>query len=228
VSEERSIPGSFDGTARLFPLPNVVLFPHVMLPLHIFEPRYRQLTADALTTDRLITMVLLKPGWEEQYESIPTIHKIGCLARILTDQKLEDGRYNLLVRGLSRARIVNELDSDKLYRIARIELISDIDAAGLESSNKLRRRLARLARRCFSEMGVDFQQIATLFTKELPLGTIGDLLSFVLPFSQEFKQELLEQTNVEGRIGCLLEHMEGKTPFVTGSPLKFPPEFSSN
>jgi Lon protease-like protein len=228
VSEDLFIPSSFDGTARLFPLPNVVLFPHVMLPLHIFEPRYRQMTADSLATDRLIAMVLLKSGWEEQYESTPAIHDIGCLAKILTDQKLEDGRYNMLVRGLSRARIAEELQTDRLYRIARVELLSDIDLAGPDSSSKLRRRLARLARKWFSDMGGDFQQFETLFTEELPLGTIGDLLSFVLPLSQEFKQKLLGQTNVERRIGWLLKYLEEKTPLPTSSPAKFPPEFSSN
>ena len=92
----------FDGVARLFPLPNVVLFPHVVQPLHIFEARYRQMTADALEDDRLIAMALLRQGWESDYESQPDIHSVVCLGRIVGEQRLADGRYNLWLRGLRR------------------------------------------------------------------------------------------------------------------------------
>src|SRR3954470_16208806 len=100
----------------LFPLPNVVLFPNVFLPLHVFEPRYRQMTADALAGDRLIGMVLLRPGWEPQYEGNPPVHPVACLGRIVADQRLDDGRYNLLLKGVSRARIVEEIPTSKIYR----------------------------------------------------------------------------------------------------------------
>src|SRR5205085_1976564 len=93
----------FSGMARLFPLPNVVLFPQVVQPLHIFEPRYREMTADALADDRLIAMALLQPGWEADYEGRPPIHPICCLGRIFAEKHLPDGRYNLLLRGLTRA-----------------------------------------------------------------------------------------------------------------------------
>src|SRR5262245_36661305 len=113
----------FSGIARLFPLPNVVLFPHVVQPLHIFEPRYREMTADALADDRLIAPVLLRPGWEADYEGRPAVHPILCLGRIVAEQRTPDGRYNLLLRGLSRGRIIEETASEKLYRSARVELL---------------------------------------------------------------------------------------------------------
>src|SRR5437763_12628020 len=100
MSDDLSALGDFDGTARLFPLPNLVLFPYVIQPLHIFEPRYRQMTADSLAGDRLLTMALLRPGWEESYEGRPAVHPVGCLGKIVADQHLENGRYNLLLRGL--------------------------------------------------------------------------------------------------------------------------------
>src|SRR5262245_64124765 len=115
----------FDGTVRLFPLPNVVLFPHVVQPLHIFEPRYRQMTADALDSNRLIALVLLQPGHEQEYEGRPPVHAIACVGKVLGEQKLDDGRYNLLLRGVSRVRIVEEMPSEKLYRVARVELVND-------------------------------------------------------------------------------------------------------
>src|SRR5499427_8446400 len=99
----------FSGMARLFPLPNLVFYPQVMQPLHIFEPRYRQMTADALAGDRLIAMALLRPGWEPQYEGRPALYPVVCLGQIIADQLLDDGRSNLLLRGLARARILQEV-----------------------------------------------------------------------------------------------------------------------
>src|SRR6516165_6125069 len=90
----------FTGEARLFPLPNLVLFPHVVQPLHIFEPRYRQLMDDALEDDNLITMATLQPGWESDYEKSPAVYPVVCIGRILKEESLPDGRYNLLLHGL--------------------------------------------------------------------------------------------------------------------------------
>ena len=106
MNEDQAALAEFNGVARLFPLPNLVLFPQALQPLHIFEPRYRQLTADALIDDRLLALVLLKPGWEQNYEQTPAIFPVACLGRIVADQLMPDGRSNLLVRGLSRVRIV--------------------------------------------------------------------------------------------------------------------------
>src|SRR3954469_16142837 len=101
-------PRDFSGTARLFPLPNLVLFPHVTQGLHIFEPRYRQMTADALDGDGLIALVLLNEEAEDETVR-PEIAPVACLGRIIWHEKLYDGRYNLRLHGVSRARIVEEL-----------------------------------------------------------------------------------------------------------------------
>src|SRR5205814_2607953 len=97
ASEAREL-DDFKGVARLFPLPNLVLFPTMLQGLHIFEPRYRQMTADALEDDRLLAPVLLQAGWEAHYQGNPAIHPIACLAKTVSEQKLDDGRYNLQVR----------------------------------------------------------------------------------------------------------------------------------
>ena len=91
-------------TIPVFPLPNVVLFPSVFLPLHIFEPRYRRMVDDALSGDRIIGMVLLKPGWEGSYEGHPAIYEVGCAGLITHAERTEDGRYNLVLRGLEIGR----------------------------------------------------------------------------------------------------------------------------
>src|SRR6266850_1100925 len=109
MNDDAQALSKFAGLARLFPLPNLVLFPHVAQPLHVFEPRYRQLTADALAGDRLVTMALLVPGWEDQYHLSPPIHPVVCVGRIHQEECLADGRYNLLLQGLSRARVAEEL-----------------------------------------------------------------------------------------------------------------------
>jgi Lon protease-like protein len=229
VSEEAQIPGNFQGTVRLFPLPNVVLFPRVTLPLHIFEPRYRAMTADALAGDNLLTMTLLKPGWEDQYEARPPLYPIGCVGKIIADQKLEDGRYNLLLRGISRVRIIEEVRLDQIYRSARVELLCDTDLTAARDVRKLRRRLAQYARKWFGDMGVSFDQVSRLFEGSLPLGTVSDVLSFVLPLAAELKQELLEQLNIEQRVSRLLEILgEKEPPPVQASARTFPPEFSAN
>ena len=108
----------------LFPLPNVVLFPNVFLPLHIFEPRYREMIADALASDRMIGMVLLRPGWERDYEGRPAVYPIGCSGVITHVEPLPDGRYNLVLRGIERFRIVSE-DGDRSYRRGLVEWLRD-------------------------------------------------------------------------------------------------------
>ena len=113
MSDDLTPLSGFGGTARLFPLPNLVLFPHVVQPLHIFEPRYRELMADALAGDRLIALALLRPGWEEDYDQQPPIHPVICLGSIHKEERLPDGRYNLLLQGVSRARVLEEVPSPK-------------------------------------------------------------------------------------------------------------------
>ena len=101
----------------LFPLPNVVLFPNVFLPLHIFEPRYREMVADAIDSDRMIGMVLLRPGWEHDYDGSPPVYPIGCSGVITHVERLADGRYNIVLRGVERFRILEE-NHERRYRRA--------------------------------------------------------------------------------------------------------------
>src|SRR5436853_4085408 len=105
-----------------FPLPNVVLFPNVFLPLHVFEPRYREMVADAAASDRMIGMVLLRPGWERDYEGRPAVYPIGCSGVITHVERLPDGCYNIVLRGVERFRIVQE-DHSRSYRCASVERI---------------------------------------------------------------------------------------------------------
>jgi Lon protease-like protein len=111
-------------TIPIFPLPNVVLFPGVFLPLHIFEPRYRTMTREALAGDRIIGISLLKPGFEAEYEGRPPIYEIGCAGVISQSQRTSDGRYNIVLHGLERYRVTGELEGGA-YRRAHVESLSE-------------------------------------------------------------------------------------------------------
>src|ERR1043165_4897580 len=111
---------------RIFALPNVVLFPRAVLPLHIFEERYKAMTADALAGDRRIAMALLKPGWEKSYYGRPPIEPVVCVGEILTSEKPPDGKYNFLLQGTSRARIIRETPSEKPYRLAELSPLEQV------------------------------------------------------------------------------------------------------
>jgi Lon protease-like protein len=230
MSEDLSALKDFSGTARLFPLPNLVLFPFVIQPLHIFEPRYRQMTADALADDRLIALVLPQPGWETEYKSRPLLHAVACLGRIVADQRLEDGRYNLLLRGLSRARIVEELETDTPYRSAKVELLQETVSLPPHAQQHLRAALGRQVPDWFPEQAQLLDQFQKLLQSDLPLGALCDIFSFALPLEVEFKQQLLEETDVERRVRHLLEQLKTQGPPTASaaSTRSFPPGFSDN
>lgn len=231
MADELSELQNFSGIARLFPLPNLVLFPSMMQALHIFEPRYRQMTSDALADDRLIALVLLQPGWEADYEGRPGIHPVACLGKIMTDQRLDDGRYNLQLRGLCRVRIDTEIDNAKSYRSARVEVLHDIAVTAPHNELLFRRRLLGLVPAWCTTQSQALAMFRKVLKSNLALGTIGDLISFALPLPLEFKQKLLDSADVEQRIRSLVAFLEENKPATPSNPAlnhKFPPDFSSN
>jgi Lon protease-like protein len=230
VSDDSQSLTDLGGAARLFPLPNLVLFPAVMQPLHIFEPRYRQLMADALEDDRLIAMALLCPGWEENYHKRPPIHPVVCLGRIHKEERLADGRYNLLLHGLQRARVVEEVKVPKLYRVARLQLLEDVPPCSEQREQKLRRCLGEQMGRWFASKALSPDQMQVLLASSLRLGVLCDIFSFALPMPVEMKQKLLEELVVERRLHCLQAFLEAALPPepAKAAARKFPPEFSTN
>ena len=214
----------FSGTARLFPLPNLVLFPHVVQGLHIFEPRYRQMTADALAGDGLIAVVMLKDG-EDAEADRPAIEAVACLGKIVWHEKLPDGRYNLRLRGLSRARVAEEVDTDRLYRSARVELLPDVAPGDLAELSRLRRDLAAAVLPRFGDDSPARQQLQELFEGDLPLGPVCDILSYALPIPPEFKQALLGEPQVERRAAAITDALRVS---AARADRPFPPPFSAN
>jgi Lon protease-like protein len=231
MSDDLTALGDFDGRARLFPLPNLVLFPYVIQPLHIFEPRYRQMTADALAGDRLLSIVLLRPGWEEDYESRPAVYPIGCLGKIVADQRLDGGRYNLLLRGLRRVRLLNELPTDRLYRTARVELLQDVGTLGPDEAAALRVQLGEQVPRWVPPDEAVREQFRKLLDSDLSPGALCDVFGFALPLDAPLKQQLLEELDVAERARRLIEMLREHAPATAPAAdpdRKFPPEFSAN
>ena len=112
-------------TIPIFPLPNAVLFPNVFLPLHIFEPRYRAMVRDALATDHIIGMALLRPGYERDYDGRPPVYPIGCAGVITHSEALPDGRFNIILKGIEKFKMTGE-DASRPYRLAHVQAIPDM------------------------------------------------------------------------------------------------------
>lgn len=209
---------AFSGTVRLFPLPELVLFPHVVQQLHIFEQRYRDMTADALTSDGLIALVQLRPD-------APGIAAMCCIGRIVWHEKLNDGRYNLQLQGVCRARIVEEVPSDALYRAARVELLADEVPDDVTRLQRARVALAEAALPHFEDGSPAREQVGELFDSELPLGALCDVLSYALPLPPALKQSLLEEPSVLQRAASIAVAL-GIRAARAARP--FPPPFSEN
>jgi hypothetical protein len=192
----------------LFPLPNVVLFPDALLPLHIFEPRYRAMIADALEGDRRLGMVLLQPGWEPDYEGRPPIFPIGCSGVIVHSAKLDDGRYNIVLRGLDRFRVVRE-DHAGPYRRAEIDAMPDpaLDAEARTELGHLRAKLAALLGSTYAEP-----------LASMPDAELIHALAQTLDFEAIEKQALLERENLCLRARSLIELLEMKQLMETLPP----------
>ena len=195
-------PKGFSGIVPVFPLPNVILFPGMFLPLHIFEPRYRQMTADALAGERLIAMALLKPGWEEQYEGAPPIHPILGMGKIVEQEKLEDGRYNLVLLGLVRVRVIQELGPGP-YRRAKVELLEEApqEPPGYE---RKRRTLLLL----YAELMKALAKGVPLPPDDVPLGMLCDLVASLIGFDPASRQRLLEEQDAGARCDFILKAFE--------------------
>jgi len=187
----------------LFPLPEVVLFPGVERPLLIYEPRYRDMIADALKGDRVIGTVLLQPGFEANYEGRPPVYAVGCAGVIEDFEQFPDGRYAVLLRGLTTFRIISE-DQRRPYRLARAEAIPEV------LKDEERGPLSTVRNR-----------IVDLLDKVLPFGVdppdpglddaeFVNVTAHALEMPEATRQELLEQNNVLARARALAERLTPK------------------
>lgn len=224
-------PSGYTGPVPVFPLPTVVLFPRTVLPLHIFEARYRTMVADALKGDRLIAMALLKPGWEKDYEGAPPVHEVVGVGRILHDERTEDGRYNILLEGIARARI-EELFPPAPYRRARIRVLAEPGADPGPGLERVRLGLLAVYASLVEKGGPHVPPLEA----SLSLGTVCDLLAAILDVEVGQKQAVLEELALPARAARTIELIRrsphSSQPVISGlrEILKraWPPESSSN
>jgi Lon protease-like protein len=199
----------------IFPLPAVVLFPGVFLPLHIFEPRYREMVTDALAADRLIGMVLLRDGWESDYGGQPPVFSVGCSGLITHCETLQDGRFNIILRGMDRFRILDE-DHSKTYRRAHTQTLParQLTAADREALQQHRSRIESLLLPSAHGAGIDPRAAAALSDEDLV-----NALAQYLGLEPIEKQALLEQPSVPERASALIELLEMKTLLGQHQPI---------
>jgi len=202
----------------LFPLPNTVFYPETLLPLHIFEPRYRQMTRDALDGAGKIGMVLLKPDYEAEYFDRPGIYKVGCMGSIEKCTELKDGRFNFTLKGRNRFEILEEIN-DKSYRKARVLIwenpVKDStelgkDARAIELTEKFNSYCAKL-----EELGISKK--VPLLPECETLNALVDTLAMHLDFPTEKKQYFLEERDVEKRAEVLLFELNLKFDLISVS-----------
>ena len=199
-------------TIPIFPLPNVVLFPNVFLPLHIFESRYREMVKDALASDRIIGMVLLQPGFEANYEGRPNVYPVGCAGVITHSEPLPDGRFDIVLRGLEKFRMIGE-DTTRPYRLAHIEAVpeqaSETDCAAIKQH---RQRLEVLL-----TASADHRRAESRLPSTVPDQDLINALAQYAAFEPIERQALLECDGALSRCLSLIELLEMKTMVVRGA-----------
>ncbi len=185
----------------LFPLPNVVLFPNVFLPLHIFEDRYRAMVKDALAGERMIGMVLLRHCDQEVADDNPSVYAVGCSGLISHYTPLDDGRYNIVLRGIEKFQVIEE-DHTLLYRRGHVRPIAD-DAGERDVLQARRHRLEELLAQRLAAGGSDSRVPA-----EMPDADLVNALSQYLDLDPVEKQALLECEGAAARCRSLIELLE--------------------
>lgn len=197
-------------TIPIFPLAGAILFPRSQLPLHIFEPRYREMVRDAIDGAGRIGMIQpLRLDDDER----PPLYEVGCLGEIVGIEELEDGKFNIVLLGSNRFRLVSETDSNALYRCAEVDIEAFDDREPEPLSLAGRAEVEREARRLGDAMGlaVDWDAVARL-DDEMLVNAIAQ----VAPFDIGAKQALLEQATLDGRADLLVQLMQFHRAAVSG------------
>ena len=203
-----------DLVVAIFPLPDVTFFPHTLLPLHVFEARYRLMVIDALERERRLAVVKLKPGYEATYAGKPDVHPVAGLGEIVSCERLATGRYNILLRGEGRVRIEQELPSDTLYRLVRARRLTDAEPAA-----DLAPGLARIRAACktlLTALARPGDLLDTALADGQPAGVIGDRVAAAGLPDAGIRQRLLETLDVAARVTTVADAVEALVKELKG------------
>jgi len=225
-------PEQFQGLARVFPLPNLVMFPHVMQVIHIFEPRYRALLEEALASDRLITMGTLlqhedagAPGAGDA-PARPAVAPMACLCRVATHQRTPQGTYNVLLLGVRRLKLGVELPPMRPFRVFEGEIIEDLEPALPDAATAtLQTDLLAAFRRTLPQIPDAQEQLDQLEGAKVSLGMLSDIVAYSLDVDPAWKLRMLSEPDVLRRTRMLVKALGARAGRGTRS---FPPPFSRN
>jgi Lon protease-like protein len=185
----------------IFPLPDVVFFPHTMLSLHVFEARYRAMMVDTLARDRRLCVVRLRPGYEAAYAGKPPVHAVGGLGEIVSWERLANGRYNIVVRGDARLRIDGELPTDTLYRMVRGTVLRD--RGPRRDTTRALRRIRAACAALLTAIDRPADLLDTAFAEGQPPGIVADRIAASVIPDAWVRQKLLETQDVNTRLNYL-------------------------
>ena len=199
----------------IFPLPDLTFFPHTMLPLHIFEARYRAMITDCLSRDRRLAVVGLLPGYEASYEGKPAVHAVCGVGRIVQWERLASGRFNLLLRGEGRVRIDRELPTDTLYRMVAATPLAETGADGAAVA-VLSTRVKARCWQILSALGRSSEDLQTMMEGlDQPAELCDQVASALIP-TPSTRQALLEELDVERRLERLVDALDALLSQITG------------
>lgn len=187
---------------KVFPLPSVVLLPGSAAPLHIFEPRYRAMVKAALETDGLFAMAQVMPGQETLVAGKPQLEEMVCVGLIGMNEALEDGRYNLVLVGVARARLRAELPGSQPYREFEAELLEDEEVEP-EVDVNLRRAVVELVARLPTQVGQRVAQVASRVSG----GSLADVVASTVMQDPARRFEVLNEVDVRQRIEIVTEEL---------------------
>jgi Lon protease-like protein len=188
----------------IFPLPGLTFFPHTLLPLHIFEARYRAMVTDCLARDRRLALVGLKPGYEATYDGKPPVYAVAGAGEVVRWERLATGRFNILVRGDCRVRIETELPTDTLYRVVRARVLDDVVPQGTPSRLASETdRVKAVCLRLLQAQGQSSREVERALLAATVPGVVADRIASAVIPDPLLRQELLETLDVGRRLDRL-------------------------
>jgi Lon protease-like protein len=191
----------------IFPLPNAALFPGTLLPLHVFEPRYRAMIRDALADTKALAVARLRPGFEGDYEGRPPVFEVCGAGRIIEHLEHEDGRYHLVLQGVSRVRIVNEHPPAAAYRVVRAEPIHDLPADP-RLSTTLETAIRTLWQRLAPRLPEAIRDLAEVTRGAEDAAAFSDRLAAVMAGEGDVTQQLLAEADPCERLRLIAERLQ--------------------
>jgi len=207
MSTREDLDPAFLDDLPLFPLPNAVLLPGGLMPLHVFEPRYRELTRDCLDGARLMAVARLKPGYEVDHDGRPPVHPCCGVGRILASEELCDGRFLLVLRGLARVHIDAELPPVRSYREVRAHLVADHVTRRPEAAELGHRQLVALCDRLARVLDRGGEQLRCLAHEAPDPGACADAVAAALIMDHCERQRLLETIDPADRLDRIVDHV---------------------